>query len=365
MSEPIRVWFDGLVFENPYQIGIWRVFYEVLSRIAGHADCTLWLRSEPVQPLPPGVRVIRDRGRWTVNRWDLVGRARRKWANRSPARPPRPPAVFHSTYFTPCPDPAVPAVVTVYDMIAERMYPINGAWAPRDCDVKREAILAARACIAISEAAAADLRLFHPQAADRVRVIPLGADHLTRAEPGPAGPPFALFVGARGSYKNFHTVLDALRHPAWPRDLRLHVVGAPLANHEQKLVEVLGLGDRVRPLGRLTDAQLAAAYAAARCFVFPSLLEGFGLPVLEAQVNGCPCVLSDLPVFREVAGDAARFFDPRLGERLAEAVAAADEPETRRRLIDAGRANVRRFSWDRTADQTLAVYEEVARMKAP
>ncbi len=90
-------------------------------------------------------------------------------------------------------------------------------------------------------------------------------------------------------------------------------------------------------------------------------MEGFGIPVLEAQLCGCPAVISDIPAFREVAGDAAVFFDPRLAERLAEAVAAVGEPDIRRRLVEAGRANVPRFNWDRTAEQWFEVYSEAAR----
>ena len=97
-----------------------------------------------------------------------------------------------------------------------------------------------------------------------------------------------------------------------------------------------------------------------QCFIFPSLIEGFGLPVLEAQACECPAVLSDIAAFREVAGGAAIYFDPRLEERLAEAVAATEEPDIRRHLVEAGLVNVRRFTWNRTAEQWLDVYSEAA-----
>ncbi len=140
----------------------------------------------------------------------------------------------------------------------------------------------------------------------------------------------------------------------------MHVVGPALAGHEWRLIEAMGLRSRIVNRERLSDAQLAAEYAGARCFIFPSLLEGFGLPILEAQANRCPLVCSDIPVFREVAGEAAIFFDPRLGESLARVVAAASETEARHRLVEAGNENYRRFSWDRAAQQTLSVYEEAA-----
>ena len=200
-------------------------------------------------------------------------------------------------------------------------------------------------------------------------MIPLGADHLLPTN-GPQQKPdqpcrnekYAVFVGHRGEYKNFRLVLDALSHPAWPRGMGLHVVGPPLSEPEKNWIECHNLADRIREFGRVTDSQLRDQYAAAECFIFPSQIEGFGLPVLEAQACGCPAVLSDIPAFREVAGSAAVYFDPRLAERLAEAVAAVGEPDIRRQVIEAGLVNVRRFSWSRTAEQTFEVYSEAARV---
>ena len=170
--------------------------------------------------------------------------------------------------------------------------------------------------------------------------------------------PYAHFVGSRYNYKNFATLLHALGETAWPPQLRLHVVGAPLRDCEWNLLDFLGVRGKVRDLGRLTTEKLMSEYSSASCFMFPSLMEGFGLPVLGAQVIGCPAVVSDIPVFREVAGEGALFFDPRRAEALAEAVATTCDPAVRRRLVESGLDNVRRFNWDRTADQTRAVYEE-------
>jgi glycosyltransferase involved in cell wall biosynthesis len=367
-SDKPRVVVDGLVFENNHQMGIWRIFHEVMSRNATRLDYTLWLRNPRIQPVPPMARLIRDSGRRCRPRWDVVSLARRYFSQRVLPAGVRQADVFHSTYFTPCPVSCPGVVVSVYDMIAERAYSVSGGegW-ELNIRAKREAILSATLCVAISESTAQDLKLFYPQVTDRIRVVQLGADHLPSdnlsGRQSKANPPYALYVGHRHGYKNFHTVIEALRTRSWPRDLILHVVGSPLAWFEERLLAAYGLEGRVRSLGRLPDAELRAQYAAARCFIYPSLLEGFGLPVLEAHANGCPAVLSDIPAFREVAGDAAVFFDPRLGERLAEAVAAAREPDVRRRLVEGGYENVRRFSWDQAARQTLAVYEEAIRLK--
>ena len=367
----VRALVDGVVFENGGQMGIWRSFYEVMTRLSNQVDYTLLLRSKPVQALPGGVRLVCDSARARAARWNLIGRARKGlgWI----PKPRRLPAadVYHSTYFTPCPKAGVPVVVTVHDMIAERFALWQHGWPAEQIQIKRTAILSAALCIAVSKASADDLKLFYPQVAERIRVVHHGSEHLGRlestgecqSEPS-AGDSFALFVGARQNYKNFVTLLDAVRSPLWPPGLYLHVVGGPFYDYEAKFIEISGLTDRVRMLGPLSDEDLKSQYKAARCLVFPSRMEGFGIPILEAQANACPVVASDIPVFREVAGEGALFFDPRLGEKLAEAVAAACEPGTRCRLIQAGSANIRRFSWDCAAEQIRAVYEEAAGMPA-
>jgi glycosyltransferase involved in cell wall biosynthesis len=258
-------------------------------------------------------------------------------------------------------------VTTIYDMIAEDHSTIREFWA-HDVARKRVAILGASQIIAISEATRTELLRFYPQVKDRVRVIPLGADHLLHTN-GPRQESdrpyrhekYAVFVGHRSEYKNFRLVLDALAHPAWPRGMGLHVIGPPLSEPEKKWIECHHLADRIREFGRVTDSQLRDHYSAAECFIFPSLIEGFGLPILEAQACACPTVISDIPVFREVAGGAAVYFDPRLAERLAEAVARVGEPDIRRQMVEAGLVNVRRFSWNQTAEQWFDVYSEAAR----
>jgi glycosyltransferase involved in cell wall biosynthesis len=360
----LRICVDGAAFENSYQLGIWRYVYEVLTRLAAEAEISLWLGQPAERPVPPGVAVCQDSSRLAARRWNVLGRARRRAARWFPPRALAAADIYHATYFNGCPAPGPRRITTIHDMVAERMFWFWSEGVAEEIARKRRAILGARRCICISQATADDLRAFYPEVAGRIRVIHLGAEHLRSPEsrswpPADSAPPFALFVGQRYGYKNFWLIPQAMKEPAWPRDLALHVAGAPPAEHEAALIKALGVADRITFLGFLTEEKLREQYCRARCFIFPSLLEGFGLPVLEAQINSCPAVLSDLQVFHEVAGPAARFFDPRRAESLAEAVAAACEPEVRRALIAAGQENARRFSWDHTARDTLEVYREV------
>jgi glycosyltransferase involved in cell wall biosynthesis len=361
----MKICVDGAPFEASYQIGIWRATYETIARLASRADITLWLGSRSLQPIPHGVGVARDSSRVGFRRLDVITGARYLASQLCPPRALARADVYHSTYFSSCGVSGPARVVSVYDMVPERFFAILSGWAEGGIARKRDAIQAATLIVCISHATAADLVSFYPEAAARVRVVPLGADHLR----GPVSSKlaedrdaFVLFVGNRDQYKNFWVLPYAIKHNVWPRGLSLRVVGPPAAEHELNLLGALGLSERVQFLGRLSDDDLRRQYRSARAFIYPSLMEGFGLPILEAQINECPVVCSDIPAFREVAAESAVFSDPRLPERLAEAVARVCDPSERSRLVAAGRGNVPRFSWDKAASQTLAVYEEAAQI---
>ncbi len=123
----------------------------------------------------------------------------------------------------------------------------------------------------------------------------------------------------------------------------------------------LGLGGRVTSTGFVPEADARALLQGASVLAFPSLYEGFGLPVLDAQQAKVPVACSTAASLPEVAGDGAVYFDPRQPTAIAQALmrCCTDEPE-RRRLIAAGLRNVSRFSWATTADKTFAVYSQVA-----
>jgi glycosyltransferase involved in cell wall biosynthesis len=128
----------------------------------------------------------------------------------------------------------------------------------------------------------------------------------------------------------------------------------------RRLASRLGVLERVRFCGSAYGAELVQLLHGAIALIFPSLVEGFGLPVLEAMALGTPVVVSDVPALREVAGDAALVFDPYRPESLAAALTSVlDDERLGSRMSAAGRARARQFAWARTAEQTLAAYERV------
>ena len=179
-------------------------------------------------------------------------------------------------------------------------------------------------------------------------------------------PRYVLAVGTLEPRKNLTTLLEAFarlrRDGEVDADLRLVLAGARgwLDEPIFATVRSLGLEDAVRFTGFVDDADLPAVYSGAALFVFPSLHEGFGLPLLEAMACGVPVVTSNISSMPEVAGDAAVLVDPRDEQGLAAAIARLLRDEALRdRLREAGIARARQFSWEATARRTLDAYASV------
>jgi glycosyltransferase involved in cell wall biosynthesis len=206
-------------------------------------------------------------------------------------------------------------------------------------------------------------------AADRVDVVPLGFGAGARAAPlseaevrarlGVGDRPIVLCVAAKRPHKNLLRLIGALA--AIPADRRpVLVIPGYHTAHENELrarASELGVVGDVRLLGWIEPAELEGLYAAAACFVFPSLIEGFGLPVLEAMSRGVPVACSGRGSLAEVAGDAALRFDPESECEIAAAIErlVTDRDEAAR-LQTAGRARAAQFSWSATAAGTMAAY---------
>jgi len=203
----------------------------------------------------------------------------------------------------------------------------------------------------------------------KVDVVPLGVG-AARVEPAPEGEvraryelgdrAVALSVSAKRRHKNLVRLLEALA--LLPEaDRPLLVLPGYATRHEDELRErarALGVAGDTRFLGWVAPAELEALYALAACFVFPSLYEGFGLPVLEAMARGVPVACSDRSALAEVAGSAALRFDPESPQAIADAITTLlTDPAERERLRRAGPEQARGYTWQATARGVLASYE--------
>jgi glycosyltransferase involved in cell wall biosynthesis len=180
---------------------------------------------------------------------------------------------------------------------------------------------------------------------------------------------FILSVGSLEPRKNLHNLLHAYAaylHGHAGRELLVVAGGEGWLNEDLRLVVTkLGLGEHVKFLGFVQDADLRVLYSAAKLCVYPSFYEGFGLPPLEAMACGAPVITSNTSALPEVVGDAALLVDPKSSEELGDAMRQVLHDEgLRLKLRRQSLERAKLFSWERTAEETLAVYQEVGREHA-
>ncbi len=280
-------------------------------------------------------------------------------------------ALYHSPYYLMPYRPRVPAVLTVYDIIPLR-YPQFSSGRSRLLFrfTTRLALGAARQVIAITENARQDFIAQFGIRPERITAIPLAADPSFRPQPAAAIAAvrrkytlpgrFVLYLGSNKPHKNLVGLVQAWL--ASPNEgLELVIGGA----WDERYPEARQLADShggatIRWIGRVAEEDLPALYGAAEMFVFPSLFEGFGLPVIEAMACGAPVVCSNVTALPEVAADAALLVDPLDTAALGAALHSLAANEGQRADLRArGFPRAAQFSWTQTATCTLEIYRQV------
>ncbi len=268
--------------------------------------------------------------------------------------------VYHSPFYLYPYGIGLPAVVTLYD-VTPLTHPAGYSAPTRALYAlaHRFAARRARRLITLTAAARDECVAQLGLPASKFVVVPPGHTPSLVPPTELASEPFLLYVGINKPHKNLPALVEAyaaLGRGAPP--LRLAGPLDPRYPQARQAAERAGLGDRVRFLGRVPEAELGRLYRQATLLVLPSLAEGFGFTVLEAMAGGTPVACSDLPVLREVAGEAALYFDPRQPATITAALdQALRQPELRAALRQRGLARAGEFTWQRAAQATLAVYE--------
>lgn len=360
----IRIGVDGRVLTDRYH-GIGRVAFSLLREMA----------------LIPGVELVIFAGDQGSRRFDLatipaeivpVGMAavdvRQLWRWRPVLRRSGVDVMFFPYHLGASPVPGKPGVALVHDCILEtdpRFVPSRAVgWAYRIMT----ALVARRVTVAtVSAASAREVERFYGRRVSPDLVIPNGV------EPFPGGvelsrlgelgiePGYVLHVGAQRPHKNVKVLVEAI---AAVPGARLVLVGSADERFQDEIgpaIQRYGVSDRVTRLPFVPEDLLGTVYAGAALVAYPSLVEGFGLPMLEAMLAGTPVLASDVPVLREVGGQAALYLAPTCAQAWTAAIERlGTDDDLRNSLVAAGAVHASRFTWSAAAARLVAACYSVS-----
>lgn len=276
--------------------------------------------------------------------------------------------LFHPTYYQIYHLPfslEKPLVLTVHDMTHERLPELFSPF-ENTSELKRILVKRADKIIAVSESTKLDLIEILNVDPNKIEVVYLGSplhDGPQRQSKTEVNLPkkYLLFVGRRSKYKNFNLFLNAaVKLMMKDKDLEIVCTSSnKFSRVEKEAFSRLGISGRIHSY-YFNDSNLEVAYKNAVVFVFPSLYEGFGLPILEAFSASCPVVCSNTSSLPEVAGEGAVYFDPLSEQEVENAMFEVLYNENRRKqLISAGKERLMMFSWEKTVKKTIEVYNSV------
>ncbi len=366
----MTVFYDHQAFSLQDYGGVSRIFSELVKGInqKGHHAHLSLLYSDNVHLKENGLAphslfrnsyLIKKRKiRYTVNQWYNVADIRKNSFD-----------VYHPTYYSPDLIRYVkykPIVVTFHDMIHEKL---SDQFSELRSDVKlieeKKAIVhSATHIIAVSENTKKDVVEIYGIDPSKIKVVHLGSSFAT-----PTGnmadaniSPYLLYVGNRGLYKNFIPFLKAVAPFLLKNKLSFICAGGKeFSKEETEIIAALKV-EKLVSQQPANDKKLAQLYSNALGFVFPSLYEGFGIPILEAFSCDCPCILSNTSSLPEVAQNAAVYMDPYDPASMYHAVETIfNSSSLRTDLAINGKNRLKNFSWNKHVDETLDLYTQLSK----
>lgn len=369
----MRIYYDGIIYglyrDRPG--GISNFFDHLISRVSQHHKCLLTSARPANLPHPIGPKLRIARHNFEIRPAHINQKIRQQsFAIRASLFFPD---LVHATYYG---RPSIytgdtPLIYTAYDMIHEKfrhqMDPFGAEKAKKLSSFERASFIPC-----ISESTRHDLLSLYPHLEPKTSVIYLagglktitGGSPVTEINKQRTDNKFLLYVGARSVYKNFTRLILAFSQISsslpW---LRLKVVGSQLNNYEIDLLDAVGVVHKVDLYPDLPDKDLYKLYQNSLAFVYPSLCEGFGLPLLEAMALNTPVLAANTSSIPEVVGEAALLFNPWSVDSIKDAILKIiQRPELRNDMIIRGRERLQKFSWEKTTAAYLELYDRAVRL---
>jgi glycosyltransferase involved in cell wall biosynthesis len=354
----MKIIFDNIIFSQQNVGGISIVWYELLKRV---------LKQDVIQPVfieYKANRLNHFRKLLALSEDRIQLKCQfllklRRYLN--PVISVKEKTIFHSSYYRTCNHPLIYNITTVHDFTYERYYKGLAKWL--HCQQKYRAILHSHAIICISENTKKDLLEILPEIDQKkIRVIYNGVSEdyfkLPNVEqlqlPFPVKS-YVLFVGSRIAYKRFDFAVDVICE----ENMNLVIVGGGELTSKERLLLDTKLGvDKYRKMGAISGSILNQLYNGANCLLYPSEYEGFGIPVIEAQKAGCPVIAFEGSSVKEIAGNAGLLFSAYDVNLVSTYFDSLENQEFRNEIIDKGLKNADKFSWDKSFNQIMEVYQD-------
>lgn len=360
---PVKILYDHQIFARQVFGGISRYFFELMKQFKqnGSIEFELSLQYNRNQYLKDANFFIPRKFQFSFHRKSVINRRKSEKALSYQGF-----NVFHPTYYDTYFLKFIgnkPFVLTIHDMTHE-IFSTMLSSETKIIENKRLLAHKAARIIAVSENTKKDIIRFY--GIDEKKII---VTYLANSLSKPSFPcsnlqipeKYILFVGGRGKYKNFEFFIKAIT-PLMKENESLNIVcagGKPFSESEFGLFKELKVESKIHRFA-VPDEILAQLYKNALAFVFPSLYEGFGIPVIEAFACGCPAILSNTGSLPEVGGDSAVYFDPTNETSIKETVQKTIYNEDlRNNLRIMGFKRLENFSWEKTASETYEVYRSI------
>lgn len=371
---------DGNEANVQKRVGISEYAYQLLEQFASfefakhkNINFVVYLKDKP-KNLPPEsknwhYRVLKPGKLWTQWRLPLDLYVHK----------PHPDVFFSMTHYAPrfSPVPTVVAVMDVAYMRFPELFNANDLYQLRNWT--NYSVKNAKKVLTISNSSRDDIIKAYRTPVEKVVTIYPGIKNMLSLEPRVfsmnqlktkyhIADNFILFVGTLQPRKNIVRLIEAFskvkKQESETKDLNLVIIGRRGWQYEEILAapEKYGVADEVKILENVSDDELDVFYQHALCYVLPSLYEGFGLPVVEAMQRGCPVITSNVSSLPEAGGDAALYVDPENVDDIAEKIMQlVTDKKLRHELIEKGKKQIQKFSWEKAAKETLDVLQEVAK----